>query len=120
MTPRDDEPIDFSALAPDDPPGHWQGVVEQTLARVEAALAGQRPAEGPFEVIAAWRRPLARAGLAAGVVFALIELALERRETHMEQVARLVAVSTSWPANGPAPTGADFLRALAVTSGATP
>ena len=120
MTLPDDDRLDLSPLAADQPPGHWQSVMDQTLARIDAALAAPRPAENPFEIIAAWRRPLARAALAAGVVFALVELALERRETHMEQVARLVAVSSAWPAGGQAPTGADFLRALGSAGGRTP
>ena len=120
MTPIDDGPVDLSPLTGDQPPGRWQSVVDQTLARIDAALAEPPPAEGPLEIIAAWRRPLVRAALAAGIVFALVELALERRETHLEQVARLVAVSTSWPAGGQAPSGADFLRALGSAGARTP
>ena len=111
MTPDDDDRIDFSPLAGDQPPGRWQSVMNQTLARIDRAMASP-PAENPLEIIAAWRGPLIRAALAAGVVFALVELALERRETRMEQVARLVAVSTAWPSGGQAPSGTDFLRAL--------
>lgn len=120
MTPLDDDPIDLSPLTADDPPGRWRGVMDQTLARIEAELAAPRHTETPFDIIAAWRRPLIRAALAAGVVFAMVELALERRETQMEQIARLVAISTAWPSGGQAPSGTEFLRALGAPGTRTP
>lgn len=120
MTPLDDDPIDLSPLSGNEPPGRWQEVIEHTLARIDAALLQSPDPESPFEIIAAWRRPLLRAALAAGVVFVLVEVALERRETHTEQVARLVALSTTWPAGGEAPSSADFLSALGASGAGIP
>lgn len=117
----DEEPIDLSALGPEQDPARWQAITERTLQRVDQVLA--EPGESPLTLIAGWRRPLLAAALAASVVLTVMELALERREWRTERIQRLVAVSARWPGTGRPPSGSDFVRALsspAGTQGVTP
>ena len=106
----DRDRIDFSALDPLQDPGHWRGVVDQTLRRVDAVLEGR--ARDPLETIAAWRRPLLAAAAVAVLILVPVELALETKEPQTEQVRRLVSLSSEWDHGERPPTGAEFLRAL--------
>lgn len=105
------ERLDLSALDPMRHPDHWHAFVGATLLRVDAALAGRAP--DPLSLIASWTRPLLAAAAAALVLLLPVELALEAREAHAEQVQRLVALSSRWAQGETPPSGADFLRALA-------
>jgi hypothetical protein len=111
----DDRRLDLSALDPARDPGRWRGVFDATLARVDDALLQRR--QDPLALIAGWRRPLLAAAAAAVVLLVPVEVALERRETRVETVRGLVAVSTVWAQEGRAPTGAELLRAMS-TGGA--
>jgi hypothetical protein len=104
----EEERIDLSALEPD----RWPSIVEQTLRRVDAALAERITADDPLELIASWRRQLLTAAIAAAFALAIAEIALERREPRMERIERLVTISAGWPVTGQRPTSADFLWAL--------
>lgn len=104
----DDEPLDLSPLEPN----RWDLVLEETLRRVDGALAERGYGEDPLELIASWRRPLLGAALAAAFALAIAEIALERREVKLERIERLVTISAGWPSTGQKPTSADFLRAL--------
>ena len=103
--------LDLSPLDPMRDPARWRAVVDATLLRVDAALS--RRARDPLSLIAAWRRPLLIAAAAALALLVPVELALETREARAEQVQRLVALSAEWSGAERAPSGADFLRALA-------
>ena len=105
------EPLDLSPLDPTGDPERWRDVVAATRLRVDAALA-QR-ADDPIALIAGWRRPLLVAAAAAIALLVPVELYLETREPRAEQVERLVALSSDRDAAGAAPSGAEFLRALA-------
>jgi hypothetical protein len=112
------DPIDLSPLDPMRDPARWDAVVARTMARVDAALAERERRQDPLAMIAAWRRPVL---LAASVTLAMlipVEVLLELRETRMEQVERLVAISTALDEVERAPSASDFLRALG--TGAAP
>ena len=102
--------LDLSALDPREDPEHWERVMAATLVRVDAVLS-RRP-EDPLAAIAAWRRPLLLAAAATLALLIPVELALELREPHTEQVERLVSLSTGLVRGEGPPTGAEFLRAL--------
>ena len=106
----EDERLDLSALAPEGE-AHWPRVMATTMTRVDAALA--RRTADPLSMIAAWRRPLLVAAAAAVALLIPVELALETRETAVEQVERLVSMSVRWSHGDSRPSGAEFLRALA-------
>jgi hypothetical protein len=107
----DEAPFDLSPLDPMRDEPRWRAVVDRTLARVDAVVAERARREDPLDLIASWRRPLLVAAAAAIALLVPAELALERREARARRVERLVAVS-SRVAQGAAPTGADFRRAL--------
>jgi hypothetical protein len=106
----DEERVDLSPLGPAGE-AHWQRVMAATMARVEDVLAHRNT--DPLTTIAAWRRPLLAAAAAAVALLIPVELALETRETAVEQVERLVSLSLRWSHGETVPSGAEFLRALA-------
>jgi hypothetical protein len=112
----DERRLDLSALDPARDPGRWRAVFDGTLARVDDVLLHRR--EDALSLIAGWRRPLLAAAAAAVLMLVPVEVALERRETRMETVRGLVAVSTAWAREGRAPTGAELVRAM--STGAEP
>ena len=106
--------VDLSPLDAAADPARWQRVVDATLLRADAALEARRRAQDPLTLIASWRRPVL---IAAGVAVAIlipVELVLEVREARAEQVEALVTLSTELVQTDTPPSGADFLRALAV------
>lgn len=109
MNPEDR--IDFSALDPMRDPDHWQARTDAAVHCVEAVLS-ERQAD-PLAKIADWRRPLLVAASAALLLIAPVELALELRESRVEQVERLVSLSVSWGHGERVLSPTDFLRALA-------
>jgi hypothetical protein len=109
---NDPDRLDLSALDPLRDPAHWRAVVGETMARVNLVLERRVPREDPFTLIASWARPVLLT--AAGILTLLIpaEIALEAREAQVERLRRLVALSEQVASDVPAPTGAEFLRAL--------
>lgn len=110
---NENDPVDLSPLGARVDPGRWEAVVASTMARVDAALAERERRHDPLTLIAAWRRPVLLAASVALALLVPLEIALERRETRVEQVAALVALSWSLDRVESQPSGADFLRALA-------
>lgn len=107
----DDRRLDLFALDPGRDPARWRGVMDATLARVDAVLAA-RARPDPLALIAGWRRPLLAAAAAAVLLLVPVEVALERREARQEALRGLVSVSTAWAQEGRHPTGAELLRAI--------
>jgi hypothetical protein len=110
---NEQDPIDLSPLDPMRDRARWDGVMAATLARVDAVLAERERRHDPLTLIATWRRPVLLAASVALTVLIPVELLLELRETRMEQVERLVAISSSLDRADRQPSAADFLRALA-------
>lgn len=106
----EEDRVDLSALDPANDANRWQAILESTRLRAEVVVA--RRAEDPLWTIAAWSRPILIAVAVALALLIPVELALEAREPRVEQVERLVDLSTDLAAAS-APSGADFLRALA-------
>lgn len=106
----DERRLNLSALDPARDPARWRAVLDGTLARVDDVLLHRR--EDALSLIAGWRRPVLAAAAAAVLMLVPVEVALERRETRVETVRGLVAVSTAWAREGRAPTGAELLRAM--------
>jgi hypothetical protein len=111
------DPLDLSPLDPLADRARWQAVVASTMGRVDAALAERQRRHDPLTLIAAWRRPVLLAASVALALLVPLEFALERRETRIEQVAALVALSSALDRVERAPSSADFLRALAAEPG---
>lgn len=107
---NEDDRLDLSALDPMQDPEHWQSVMAATLHRVDGVLA--RRAGDPLSTIADWTRPLLALAAVAVAILIPVELALETRETNVEQVRRLVSLSVERSPGADPPTGAEFLRAL--------
>lgn len=107
----EEEPVDLSPLDPMQDSARWQSLLDRTLQRVDAVLAETSRRDGLLDLIASWRRPLAVGALAATLVIAVVELALEQRERRTERIHRLVLISSAWPPDHP-PSSAEFLRAL--------
>ncbi len=101
-----DDPIDFSALAPG---ARWDAGVQRTMRRVEAVL---RERADPFAFIAEWRRPVLAAAAAIVMVLVPVEWMLERRETGAERVRSLVQLSGAAMRGESAPTGAELLSTV--------
>ena len=110
---NEQDPIDLSPLDPLRDARRWEGVVSATLARVDAVLAERERRQDPLAQIATWRRPVLIAASVALALLVPVEVLLEMRETRMEQVERLVAISSTLDQVDRAPSAADFLRALA-------
>ena len=109
---RDDEQLDLSSLDPMHDAGHWDAVIQRTMARVAPTLR-ERADGAPLVVIGGWVKPVLAA---AAVLLALLvpaELALEAREVRVERVERLVTLSAAWQPTDPPPSGAEFVRVLA-------
>lgn len=102
--------LDLSALDPLEDAPRWEGVMRETLRRVDEVLAHR--SRGPLELIAAWRRPLLLAAAATLAVLIPVEWALDAREDQLRRVERLVALSAGWDPSEPPPTGSQFLSAL--------
>lgn len=100
-----DDPIDFSALAPG---ARWDAGVRRTMRRVEAVLVER---DDPFALIARWRRPLLAAAAAVVLLLVPVEWVLERRETGAEQVESLVQL-TAEAFHGDPATGAELLSTV--------
>jgi hypothetical protein len=113
MKEEEYDPVDLSPLRPADE-ARWQRVVSATLLRVDALLEARQLAQDPLTLIASWRRPvLVAAGIAVAILVP-VELVLEVREARAEQVEALVTLSAELVRGETPPSGADFLRALAV------
>lgn len=112
----DERRLDLSALDPARDPARWRAVFDATLSRVDDVLLHSR--QDPLTLIAGWQRPLLALAAAAVLMLVPVEVALERRETRVETVRGLVAVSTEWAREGRAPTGAELMRAM--DTGAAP
>jgi hypothetical protein len=106
----DNEPLDLSPLDPAREPDEWSATVRHTLERIEPILERREP--DPLTLIATWSRPVLIAAAAAVAILVPVEVALEDREDRVEQVERLVSLSSSMQRPRPLPTGSDFLRAL--------
>ena len=104
----EEDRVDLSALEPD--PDRWQAIIAATRLRAEVVV--ERRVEDPLWTIAMWSRPILVAGAVALALLIPVEMALEAREPRVEQVERLVQLSTERAEPSP-PSGADFLRALA-------
>lgn len=102
--------VDLSVLSPTMEPEHWDRVMAATLIRVDAVLA--RRAEVFLVTIAGWTRPLLIAAAALLMLLVPVEVALEKRESGVEQIERLVALSVEWDRGESPPSGAEFVRAL--------
>ena len=106
------DPLDLSPLDPAADAARWQRVVDATLLRVGAVLEAR--AQDPLTLIASWRRPMLIAAAVALAILVPVELLLEVREARAEQVEALVTLSAELVRAEVPPSGADFLRALAV------
>lgn len=113
---NEQEPVDLSPLDPSADAARWQRVVEATMLRVDAVLEARERAQDPLTLIASWRRPVLVAAAVALAVLVPVELLLEVREARAEQVEALVTLSSGLVGAELPPSGADFLRALAVES----
>lgn len=106
---NDDDRLDLSALDPLREPDRWRAVLETTRMRTEAVVAAR--AGDPFWTIAAWSRPILVAVSVAIALLVPVEIVLEAREPRVEQVERLVELSSELDERGP-PSAEEFVRAL--------
>ena len=107
-----DDRMDLSPLDPMRDAVHWQMVMDATLSRVDTVLAERELRGDPLALIASWTRPVLAAAAVTIALLIPVGITLEMREAHAERVERLVALSAAVSV-GPAPSGADFLQALA-------
>src|SRR5690606_37235673 len=102
--------LDLSPLAPADGAA-WDAVVTHTLARVDAALA-RRTQQGPLTLIAGWTRAITTMAGILLLILIPVELALEKRESIVEQAERLAQLSARAVRTDRGPTGAELFQAL--------